>query len=80
MLQLIMAMLVAGPEMGGVPDRVILRDPQNGPTAVTDLWIIPPKVPDCKTDQQIRQALEEKARGDQQSCDPPKSAVLQRRR
>jgi hypothetical protein len=80
MLQLLMAMLIAGPEMGGMPDRVILRDAQNGPTAVNDLWISPPKIPDCKNDQQIRQALEEKARGDPQSCDPPKSAASQNRR
>ena len=80
MLQLVLSMLLAAPPMNGVPDRVIFRDPQNGPTPVTDLWIIPPKVPECKNDQQIQQALDQKAHGELQSCDPPKSAVpLQRR-
>jgi hypothetical protein len=81
MLQLaIPIFLFAAPVMNGVPDRVIFRDPQNGPTPVTDLWIVPPKIPDCRNDEQIQKALAEKANGDPQSCDPPKSATLQRRR
>ena len=79
MLQLIIPLLLAAPTMSTVPDRVLVRDP-TGPTPVTDLWIIPPKIPDCKNDQQIQRALAEKANGDPQSCDPPKSAALQQRR
>jgi hypothetical protein len=79
MLQLVIPLLLAAPAMNGVPDRVIFRDP-TGPTPVTDLWIIPPKIPDCKNDQQIQRALAEKANGDPQSCDPPKSTALRQRR
>ena len=79
MLQLVIPLLLAAPVMNGIPDRVIVRDP-TGPTPVTDLWIIPPKIPDCRNDQQIQQALAEKANGDPQSCDPPKLAVRQRSR
>lgn len=79
MLQLLLMMFAAMPPSAGVPDRVILRDPQQGPTPVTDLFVIPPKIPDCRTDEQIRHALQEKADGYLQSCDPPKSADQHRR-
>ncbi len=77
MLQLVLAMLlVAQPTPGaGVGHVVDMRDRTQGVTPVTDKWIIPPKVPDCKTDAQIQQALAEKADGIiPQSCDPPRSA------
>jgi len=52
-----------------------MRDRTQGTTPVTGMFLIPPKVPDCKTDAQIQQALAEKADGIiPQSCDPPRSA------
>ncbi|HEX6661205.1 MAG TPA: hypothetical protein VF067_04985 [Sphingomicrobium sp.] len=36
--------------------------------------MLPPKIPDCRTDAEIQRARAEKANGDPQSCDPPKEA------
>jgi hypothetical protein len=79
MFQLFLLMLLAAPQMpGSLPDRVILRDPMQGPMPVTDKVLIPQKIPDCKTDAEIQKALAEKVNGDLQSCDPPKSAYQRR--
>jgi hypothetical protein len=75
MVQLLMLMLLAaqqGPGPGS-GDRMVIRERVQAPTPVTDLFLLPPKIPDCRNDQQIEQALAEKANGDRQSCDPPRS-------
>jgi hypothetical protein len=36
------------------------------------ITLLPPKIPDCRTDEQIRRAEAQKANGEPQSCDPPK--------
>jgi len=76
MLQLVLAMLVTPPPPAtGVGRMLDMRDRTQGTTPVTGMFLIPPKVPDCKTDAQIQQALAEKADGIiPQSCDPPRSA------
>ena len=75
MMQLLMLLALAAqntpaPTTG---DRVIFRDPIQGPTAVTDKFLIPPKIPDCRTDAQIQQALAQRANGELESCDLPKA-------
>jgi hypothetical protein len=62
----LIAMLGAPATIG---DRLM---PMGGPQAVIDKTVLPPKIPDCRTDAQIQRALAEKARGLPQSCDPPK--------
>jgi hypothetical protein len=78
MLQLLL-MLAAAPPMNGVPDRVIFRDPQNGPTPVTDLWIIPPKLADCRTAQEEEVALDHRRHGEMEQCAPRTKAENRRR-
>ena len=70
MLQLLLLVLAAVPPGAGMPDRVILRDPQNGPTPVTNLYLIPPKLHDCRTDAEVQAALEKRRYGEQEPCDP----------
>ena len=70
MLQLISLMLLAAPVPNGIPDRVIFRDPIQGPTPVTDKWIIPPKVPDCRNAEEEERALSQRANRERESCDP----------
>lgn len=67
MLQLVI-LLFAAPAMAGPPDRVNLRDRLEGPTPVTDKWIIPPKAPDCKNAQQEQVAIEQIRNGELGQC------------
>ena len=77
MLQLLMLMMAVTPVGPGPGNFTSIRERIQAPSPVTDLYLIPPKVPDCRTDAEIQQALAQKANGDPQSCDPPKS--VQRR-
>ena len=79
MLQLIIFMLAAVPPNQGIPDRVVFRDPLQGPTAVTDLWIIPPKLPDCRTAQEEEVALDHRRHGEMEQCAPRSKPESQRR-
>ena len=80
MLQLIPLLLFAQP-MLSVPDRVILRDPQNAATPAMTGWVLlPPKVPDCRTDQEEQIALEQRRNGDPEMCDPKTKLVTRARR
>ena len=80
MLQLISLLLLAQPIPGGIPERVIFRDPLQGPTPVTDKWIIPPKIPDCRNSQEEEKALAQRANGELESCDPVSHDRAMRRR
>lgn len=69
MVHLLMALLLAGPGSGSIGvSRMILRDPQQGPTAVTDKYLIPERVPDCTTREQIQRANEERIKGWDPEC------------
>lgn len=71
MLQLLMLMLLAAQQPGAGPsERVILRDPMQGPTPVTDKYLLPPKLKDCRTDAEVQAALDARRYGDQEPCDP----------
>jgi hypothetical protein len=69
-LMLTLLFLAAAPPMGGAPNRVILRDRLEGPTPVTDKFLIPPKLKDCRTEADVRAALEARRYGDLEPCDP----------
>ena len=81
MLQLVIFMLAAAmPQVGtGPPDRVILRDPMQGPTPVTDKWIGPAKIYDCKTEADDRIALDQRLHGETPRCWPKELDQKQQR-
>ena len=79
MVQLFMLMLMAGPGPG-TGNIISIRERIQAPTPVTDKWIIPPKIPDCRNAEETQHALDEKANGFLQSCDPPKSVNRDQRR
>jgi|KBSSwiStaDraftv2_1062776.scaffolds.fasta_scaffold3846244_1 hypothetical protein len=68
MLQLLMMILLATPVGMGPGDRTMPM----GMSGVTDKTALPPKIPDCRTDDEIKWALAQKANGEPQSCDPPR--------
>ena len=72
MLQLMMTMLLlaAAPPIVGGPERVNLRDRLEGPMPVNDKYLLPPKLKDCRTEADVRAALEARRYGDQEPCDP----------
>ncbi|HEX3675778.1 MAG TPA: hypothetical protein VHU79_00070 [Sphingomicrobium sp.] len=74
MVHLLMALLLAGPGSGSIGvNRMILRDPQQGPTPVTDKFLIPARVPDCTTPEQVQRANAERIKGWDPDCMlPPK--------
>ena len=57
MLKLVMLMLLAQPITGGVPERLTLRDPSQGPTPVMDKYMIPGKPADCRNEAEVQRAL-----------------------
>jgi hypothetical protein len=79
MLQLLLIMSAQAAGANGIPDRVIFRDPLLGPTPVTNLWIIPPKIPDCKNAQEEQLAIEEMRNGEAGRC-VPKTKIEKPRR
>lgn len=80
MLPIVMAMLLAAPNSGSIGEnRMTLRDPLQGPMAVTDKMLIPSRVPDCTTDDQIREAQIERIKGWQPECMIPRSAADKRK-
>jgi hypothetical protein len=70
MVPLLLA-LVLGPAVNGGSigeNRMILRDPQQGPTPVTSMFLIPARVPDCADRYQAQRAAEERIRGFEPEC------------
>ena len=68
MLQLLMFLAVAQDVGPGVPDRAILRDRVQGPTAVTDKDLRPIKAPECKTEAEVQRTLEQVSLGQAGDC------------
>ncbi len=67
LLTLIMLIQTPGPSTA---ERFLLRDRLQGPTPVTDKFLLPPKVKDCRTESDVRAALDARRYGDQEPCDP----------
>ena len=44
----------------GTANRDLMRDRAGGPTPVTDLFLLPPKIPDCRTQAAVDEALKAK--------------------
>ena len=70
MLQLFAFILLAQGAGPGAAERLLLRDRLQGPTPVTDKFLLPPKLKDCRTDEDVRAALNARRYGDQEPCDP----------
>jgi len=69
MLQLLTLILLAqaGPS---TVERFLQHDRIQGPTPVTDKFLLPPKLKDCRTEADVRAALDARRYGDQEPCDP----------
>ena len=69
MVLLLMAMMLGPPMNGSIGEnRMILRDPQAGPTPVIDKFLIPSRVPDCADRYQAQRAAEQRIRGFEPEC------------
>ena len=69
MVHLLIAMLLAGPGTGSIGEnKMMFRDPQQGPMAVSDKYLIPARVPDCTTPEQVQRASEERIKGWDPEC------------
>ena len=71
MVVLLMAMLLAPPPPSGGSigeNRMILRDPQQGPMPVSDKFLIPSRIPDCADRYQAQRAAEERIKGYEPEC------------
>ena len=70
MMPLLLALVLAPPVSGGSigENRITLRDPQQGPTPVTGMFMIPARVPDCADRYQAQRAAEERIRGFEPEC------------
>ncbi len=71
---LLMAALFAQAGTGGgggirVEGRMQMSDRIQGAMPVSDKFILPPKVPDCRTQSQVDAAVQAKRLGDAQQCD-----------
>ena len=70
MLQLLTLLLLIQAPGTGTSQRLLQRDRLQGPTPVTGMFLLPPKIKDCRTDAEIRAALDARRFGDQEPCDP----------
>jgi hypothetical protein len=69
MIHLLMAMMIAAPGSGSIGEsRMILRDPQQGPTAVTDKDLRPGRLPYCRSDAEVQRAVEQVRNGETGDC------------
>ena len=78
MLHLVTLMLFAAPSIG--PTIGEHYGHAGGGPDPWNLVILPPKVPNCRTEEEIRKALAEKAQDLPQSCDPPRQSRQVERR
>lgn len=76
MLPILLAVALAAPGSSIGTSRMILRDPQEGPTPVTK-FMIPSRIPDCTTTEQIQRAREEQMKGWDADCLIPRKSDLQ---
>lgn len=67
-LILMLAMVPQG--VGSGPSQRVAQEGTSAPTPVTGLFLIPPKIPDCKTKEEADQALADKRAGEWEKCDP----------
>ena len=70
-VSLTLLLLLAAQQPGpGTSERMVDRDRTQGVTPVTDLFLIPPKIPDCRTKEEVDAAAKAKEAGEFEKCDP----------
>lgn len=76
MVPLLVTMLMMAPTGGSVGEvrSVMLRDPQQGPTPVTDKYIVSRGPAVCSTPEDLRRAREESIKGYEPECIVPRKA------
>ncbi len=68
---LLMLLLLAAQQPGpGPSERMLERDRTQGATPVTGMFLIPPKIPDCRTKVEVDAAAQAKQAGEFEKCDP----------
>jgi hypothetical protein len=67
---LMLLLLLAAQPAPGPSERMLERDRTQGPTPVTGMFLIPPKIPDCRTKEEVDAAAQAKAAGEFEKCDP----------
>ena len=72
MAHLLLALMLAAPGTSIGENRMILRDPQQGPMPVSDKFMIPARVPDCANPEQLQRAEEERIKGWEPECMLPR--------
>lgn len=79
MLYLLIALAFA-PGSGTIGDnRIILRDPQQGPTPITDKDLRPSRPPDCRSEAEVQRAVEQVRNGEAGECWVRDSRAFNRR-
>lgn len=73
MLFLVSAMLLAGGPVPPTIGEIFYGHAMGHNDPIPDITPRPPKVPDCRTDEQFRDALAAKAKGEEPSCILPKA-------
>lgn len=63
----------------GLSEQFKLRDRAQGPTPVTGFFLIPPKIPDCRTSEEAQEAVKVKREGGFEACDPERFIRPKRR-
>ncbi len=68
MIPVIVALMLA-PTGGSIGEnRGILRDPQQGPTPITDKDLRPSRPPNCRNEAEVRRAVEQVRNGELGDC------------
>jgi hypothetical protein len=76
MLTLAALLVLAGGPVPPTIGEVFYGHAMGHSDPIADITPLPARLPDCKTDEEIRKALAEKDQGRPQSCFVPRSARL----
>lgn len=76
MVPFLVTLLMMAPVGGSVGEArsFMLRDPQQGPTPVSDKYLIPERAPTCATPEQIQHARVEIIKGYEPECMIPRNS------
>ncbi len=70
MISGLLLFLAAGPSIGPGVGQLAEREQVRGQTPVTGMFLIPPKIPDCRTKDESDAAIAAKRAGEWETCDP----------
>ncbi|HWJ58876.1 MAG TPA: hypothetical protein VNR68_04445 [Sphingomicrobium sp.] len=69
-LTVVMMVAAQGGPMNPNSERFQSRDRAIGVTAAQNTFILPPKIPDCRTQAEVDLAIQAKENGEYERCDP----------